>query len=38
MNLADTHVNFMMGSAQMNIAGIARDSQRVALFRNGDWA
>lgn len=38
LNIADTHVDFMMGSAQMNIDGITHDGQRVPIFRNGDWA
>ena len=38
LNDADTHVDFMMGSAQMNIDGISKEGQLVPIFRNGDWA
>lgn len=38
LNVADTHVDFMMGSAKMNIDGITKDGQQVPIFRNGDWA
>ncbi|WP_225046947.1 aminopeptidase [Lacticaseibacillus kribbianus] len=38
LNDADTHVDFMMGSAEMDIDGIKADGTRVAIFRNGDWA
>ncbi|EPC99290.1 leucyl aminopeptidase, partial [Lacticaseibacillus paracasei subsp. paracasei Lpp227] len=32
------HVDFMMGSADMNIDGIKADGTVVPIFRNGDWA
>lgn len=38
LNVADTHVDFMMGSAEMNIDGITKDGQHVPIFRHGDWA
>ena len=38
LNVADTHVDFMMGSAEMNIDGITRDGKQIPIFRNGDWA
>lgn len=38
LNVADTHVDFMMGSAQMAIDGIKKDGTVVPIFRNGDWA
>jgi aminopeptidase len=38
MNQSLTHVDFMMGSAEMNIDGIADDGTIVPIFRNGDWA
>ncbi|MCI1893933.1 MAG: aminopeptidase [Lactobacillus sp.] len=38
LNVADTHVDFMMGSAQMNIDGIKKDGTIIPIFRNGDWA
>ena len=37
-NISDVHVDFMIGSADMNIDGITQDGQTVPVFRNGDWA
>ncbi|CAH0417335.1 aminopeptidase [Periweissella fabaria] len=37
-NLSQTHVDFMIGSEDMNIDGITYDGQVVPVFRNGDWA
>ncbi|MDR3190749.1 MAG: aminopeptidase [Lactobacillaceae bacterium] len=36
-NLSDVHVDFMMGSADMDIDGIKYDGTVVPVFRNGDW-
>lgn len=38
LNSSQTHVDFMVGSAEMNIDGIREDGSRVPIFRNGDWA
>lgn len=38
LNQSNTHVDFMMGSADMNIDGIKADGTVVPIFRNGDWA
>ncbi|KRN90359.1 aminopeptidase [Ligilactobacillus ceti] len=38
MNVSQTHVDFMIGSADMNIDGIKEDGTIVPVFRNGDWA
>ena len=38
LNRADTHVDFMMGSAAMDIDGIQPDGSLVPIFRHGDWA
>lgn len=38
LNSSQTHVDFMVGSAQMNIDGIRKDGSKVPIFRNGDWA
>lgn len=38
MNQSHTHVDFMMGSPEMNIDGINDDGTTVPIFRNGDWA
>jgi aminopeptidase len=33
-----THVDFMMGSGEMNVDGIRADGKREAVLRNGEWA
>ncbi|KRM72419.1 aminopeptidase [Lacticaseibacillus brantae] len=38
LNRSETHVDFMMGSANMNIDGIKADGTVKPIFRNGDWA
>lgn len=37
-NVSLTHVDFMIGSKDMNIDGITKDGETIAIFRNGDWA
>ena len=38
LNRSDVHVDFMVGSSQMDVDGIREDGSRVPIFRNGDWA
>ncbi|OZI12898.1 aminopeptidase [Bacillaceae bacterium SAS-127] len=38
LNTSITHVDFMIGSEQMNIDGITADGQKEPIFRNGNWA
>ncbi|WP_413381285.1 aminopeptidase [Alkalihalobacillus sp. 1P02AB] len=38
LNTSITHVDFMMGSAKMNIDGIKADGSKEAVFRDGNWA
>jgi aminopeptidase len=38
LNNSITHVDFMMGSATLDIDGETVDGARVPLFRNGNWA
>lgn len=38
LNRSDVHVDFMIGSSQMDIDGIREDGTHVPVFRNGDWA
>ncbi|WP_246943271.1 aminopeptidase [Bacillus pinisoli] len=38
LNESLTHVDFMVGSAEMNIDGITKDGKRVPVFRDGSWA
>lgn len=37
-NQSQTHVDFMVGSEDMDIDGITFDGEAVPVFRNGDWA
>lgn len=32
------HVDFMIGTKDMNITGIAKDGKEIAIFKNGNWA
>lgn len=38
LNESITHVDFMIGSEQMNIDGVTADGQNEPVFRNGNWA
>lgn len=38
LNRSITHVDFMIGAADMNIDGITQNGEVVAVFRNGNWA
>lgn len=38
LNRSNTHVDFMIGSNEMDIDGIKEDGSRVPVFRNGTWA
>lgn len=38
LNRSINHVDFMIGSNQMDIDGIREDGTRVPIFRQGDWA
>ncbi|WP_208558947.1 aminopeptidase [Marinilactibacillus kalidii] len=38
LNRSDVHVDFMVGSNEMNIDGIREDGTRVPVFRKGTWA
>ena len=33
-----THVDFMIGSADLNITGETKDGEVICIFRNGNWA
>ncbi|NLP52759.1 aminopeptidase [Bacillus sp. RO1] len=37
-NSSITHVDFMIGSSDMDIDGITKDGESVPLFRQGNWA
>lgn len=36
-NQSITHVDFMVGCADMNIDAISEDGSRIAIFRDGEW-
>lgn len=38
LNSSIVHVDFMIGSAEMNIDGVLADGTTEAVFRNGNWA
>ncbi|KID42366.1 aminopeptidase [Fructilactobacillus fructivorans] len=38
LNSSQEHVDFMMGSDDMNIDGVKADGTVVPVFRDGDWA
>lgn len=37
-NDSSIHVDFMIGSKDLNITGYTRDGKKVAIFRDGNWA
>ncbi len=38
INDSSIHVDFMIGTADLEIDGVTKDGKIVALFRNGNWA
>lgn len=38
LNVSNTHVDFMIGSAEMDIDGETEDGKREPIFRGGNWA
>lgn len=38
INVSHTHVDFMVGSDDMNIDGITKDEKIIPIMRNGNWA
>ncbi len=38
LNSSLTHVDFMVGSNNMNIDGILPDGTRESVFQHGEWA
>ena len=38
LNDSLAHVDFMIGSGEMNIDGVTADGSREPIFRNGNWA
>ena len=37
-NTSLAHVDFMVGSSDMNILATTKDGKEVQIFKNGDWA
>ena len=37
INTSAIHCDFMIGSPELDVDGIARDGQRVPILRGGDW-
>ncbi len=33
-----THVDFMIGSPDLNIIGENKNGEKIEIFQNGDWA
>jgi aminopeptidase len=38
LNLSATHVDFMIGTADLSVTGILSDGTQVPIFENGTWA
>jgi len=38
INSSMIHVDFMIGSKDMDIVGVTKDGKRVQIFKNGNWA
>jgi aminopeptidase len=38
VNKSATHVDFMIGTADLRITGIKADGTEIAIFRDGEWA
>jgi aminopeptidase len=37
VNKSDIHVDFMIGSNEVDVDGITRDGDRVPVLRGGSW-
>ena len=37
-NSSNIHVDWMIGSGELDIDGITQDGERVPVMRNGEWA
>ena len=38
LNQGSTHIDFMVGTKDLNITATTRKGKKVAIFRNGNWA
>ena len=37
-NSSNIHVDWMIGSGELDIDGVTQDGDRVPVMRNGEWA
>ena len=37
LNQCDSHVDFMIGTKDLNITGITKDGQEITIFKNGNF-
>ena len=37
VNRSGTHIDFMIGSPELDVDGVTREGERVAVLRGGDW-
>jgi hypothetical protein len=37
-NLSLDHIDFMIGSSEMQIDGLKKEGNKVAIFRDGEWS
>src|SRR5207245_3631176 len=37
VNTSDTHIDFMIGSLELEVTGVAAGGERVPILRAGDW-
>ena len=38
LNDSAAHVDFMLGTPDLSITGITKNGEKIALFRDGNWA
>jgi aminopeptidase len=38
VNKSATHVDFMIGTADLSITGIKADGREIPVFRDGEWS
>ncbi|MCQ2792598.1 MAG: aminopeptidase [Bacilli bacterium] len=38
INFADNHIDFMVGTSDLNIVATTKDGKKVNIFKNGEWA
>jgi aminopeptidase len=36
-NVSDIHIDFMIGSDEVDVTGVTRDGERVPVLRGGAW-